>query len=230
MAPQAISLKTQATRWHCYGPQIFRGLRCIPTSLGAFICFLVLSLFSPCYAQTRLFEGFSGGLKIGALGFQDKYRNDSESNPSNDVTGRMAVQAQYGLSLGGRVVIGFGASVSVADSHSASANSDAVLRYKASNPYTVNFEPGYAFTPNALVYGKLAFHNLDDGVSGVPHSASSMMNLSGVGYGLGIRSMLTSTVYVQFEYQQLDFEKYNRFSPDLRFNGNQSSIQLGYKF
>ena len=222
--------KTQGGTRPLIGRGLVRGSVHFASGTVVLFTAMIFSLCFPCVGQTRLFEGFSGGLKLSAGGLKEKYNPDRFTHSQADFTSGSSVQAQYGLSLGPRLVMGFGAVVSVADYPTSSASAGSSLKYKAANQYTINFEPGYTLTPNALVYGKLAYHNLDDGLSGVPQATTSMLNLSGVGYGLGIRSMLTPSIYVQFEYQQLDFDKYNHLSTDLKLNNNQSSIHLGYKF
>lgn len=184
-----------------------------------FIAASIAIVAPQAFAQAKNFEGFSLGV-------------NAESTTSTATTlgtgsdsatgGSLALQGQYLWPVNQQFLLGLGASYSPTSVNTGAVNG---INFSSKNRTSVDLIPGYAITPSAMVYGKLS------ALSGTAAALNatgteSTANLSGIGYGVGMRYLIDKNLFVQGDVSS------NRYN-DVGNNGLSSTalaIGVGYKF
>lgn len=171
------------------------------------------------FAQAKNFEGFSLGASIANA----KSTVDSTSFGSTDGTSTgLDLQAQYNFALGQDFVLGVGLNAGTGNNKAGDFGGGDITVKKR---YALEFTPGFALSKDMLVYGKVAALNatLENG--------GSSENLSGVGYGLGLRGMVDKNMYWQVGYDLNQYgEKSDTVGGSYKLKSNVFSLGVGYKF
>ena len=175
-------------------------------------------------AQAKNFEGFSLG---GNLDFTRSSTHVPNLGSDSANTAGLGVQAQYSIALNNQFVLGLGASYSLGNRKAGSLGTP-VTDYSTKNTLSFNISPSYAITDSLLVFGKVSSVGLSlvSSLAGVESSDS----LNGIGYGLGVRSMVDKNLYFQAGY---DVNRYfEKTSGGTTFSGSSNifSLGAGYKF
>jgi outer membrane immunogenic protein len=169
---------------------------------------LVSASMIPAIAQadTKNFEGLSAGLNLNLISAAAKLAvvGDSLDGLGGKQTQTAAVDAAYGLSLGGKGVLTIGLEADLSDATIASSTLDGdKLDVKLKNRYGVYLAPGVALTKDALVYAKLGYNQLKGELAGATGSASKTFR--GVSYGAGARVMLSGNTFLKVEFGRYTF-------------------------
>lgn len=176
------------------------------------------------FAQAKNFEGFSLG---GSLDFSKNTTNILSFGSDSANSSSMGLQAQYAFALNNQFVLGVGASYSLG-SHKAGSLGAPATDFTTKNTASFDISPSYALSDSLLVYGKLS--SVGQTIVSTLGNAESSDSLNGVGYGLGLRSMIDKNIYIQAGY---DINRYNeKTSGAGTFSGNSNifSLGAGYKF
>jgi outer membrane immunogenic protein len=186
-----------------------------------------MALTTPvAFAQARFFEGFSLGanaemqrstVDVNATGLSD----------SGNGSG-LGLQAQYSFALTNQFVLGVGASFSTGNRNAAAASGPLGADIYSKNNSAFELTPGYAVSDTVLVFGKIS------ALSGTAQNdtLARSYSLSGMGYGLGLRSMIDKNLFFQIGY---DWNKYNDVTDSavpVTFMPKSTlfSLGMGYKF
>lgn len=190
-----------------------------PTALIA----LCMALAAPqVLAQAKNFEGFSLGGRLDASNSTTHVLNlGSDSGNSSG----MGLQAQYSFALNNQFVLGLGASYSLWDRKAGSLGTP-MTDYTTRNAVSFDISPSYALSDSLLVFGKVSSVGLTlvSTTAGIETSDA----LSGIGYGLGVRSMIDKNIYIQAGY---DINRYNeKTTTGNPFSGSTNIFSLGAGF
>ena len=98
--------------------------------------------------------------------------------------------------------------------------------YKLKNHYSVNIEPGYAFSDKTLGYLKLAYHNANAYYT----TESVDQSITGTGYGFGAKYFLSENLYLNFEFQTIKYNSFTVSTYDIEHKTQLTTIGVGYKF
>lgn len=184
----------------------------------------------PVWAQAQNFSGWSFGANVNAASTWTEFMGGAGNAKISDASQNLSLQAAYGATLGSHGVLGFGLTYSLGDLKAGHINATGrSVDFKLKDLYSLYIEPGYAITPSLLAYAKLGYYGVRAGEESVDGSTASK-TFGGLGYGLGIRTLLDRNLYLQIEYTQAD---YNRKTPDFgtyRPMTTTGSIGLGFKF
>jgi outer membrane immunogenic protein len=183
-----------------------------------------LALAAPqVFAQARSFEGFSLSANLEST----KSTVDTLSvSDSGNSTG-LGLQAQYTFAITDQFVLGVGATLGTVKRNTASASGLGADAYTKDNT-SFDLTPGIAVTDSMVIFGKISALG---GALQVDSAPSVSYSLTGLGYGVGIKSKIDKNLFWQLVY---DSNKYN----DVTTSGgttltNKSSIfslGVGYKF
>ncbi|APW41542.1 outer membrane protein [Rhodoferax saidenbachensis] len=183
-----------------------------------------LALAAPqVFAQARSFEGFSLSANLEST----KSTVDALSvSDSGNSTG-LGLQAQYTFAITDQFVLGVGATLGTVKRNTASASGLGADAYTKDNT-SFDLTPGIAVTDSTVIFGKISALG---GTLQVDSAPSASYSLTGLGYGVGIKSMIDKNLFWQLVY---DSNKYN----DVTTTGgttlsNKStifSLGVGYKF
>lgn len=120
------------------------------------------------------------------------------------------ISGEYTFSVGANVRLGAGVFLDVGDGKAGSATftaggATATASFKETRRYGVAVEPGIALGDNALVYMKLTYNRARGEASSTAGSGSE--TFAGFGYGLGLKHMVNTSVFVYAEWQQVNYER-----------------------
>ena len=194
------------------------------------------------FAQVSNFTGLSAAVNLDAIGNSVEINNVAGSDagsvysPGANEFGANA-QVAYGFELSPKSVVSLGASYSLTGydgfkSTDSIADGSGKTSTKATNVMSLYVEPGYLVSNSTLAYGKVGYEatsfegKFKDG-------SSASLDLTGVSYGFGIRTMIDKNLFVQAEVKRID-DNTNAFAGDTESNFKAKvtagSIGLGYKF
>ena len=191
-------------------------------TLNALIATCLVLAAPQVFAQAKNFEGFSLGGRLDASNSTTHVLNvGSDSGSSSG----MGLQAQYSIALNNQFVLGLGASYGLWDRKAGSLGNPAT-DYTTRNALSFDISPSYALSDSVLVFGKVSSVGLTllSTAAGIETSDA----LSGIGYGLGVRSMIDKNIYIQAGY---DINRYNeKTNTGNTFSGSTNIFSLGAGF
>lgn len=187
------------------------------------------TVFAPqAFAQAKNFEGFSVGVNVNFANSTTELTANGTKYSASESATNSSIQAQYALALGSNFVLGFGASLGAGDLKSGYVNNTTTTLTKNTNAIYV--APGYAMSETVLVYGKFSSLTAKGEVSNAGGTVTQ--DISGVGYGVGLQTMLNKNLFVQAEYAQNNYA-FKDFTAGVLSEEKKSSvvsIGIGYKF
>lgn len=208
-----------------------------PTTL-ALTAATLLAGSGTVFAQSaqQNFVGPAIGLTVSAI--QNKVDFEStvpsingQSTQTNDT--EAALVASYGFAMSPDWVGTVGISYSVKSMDAGKVNYTAGTAQSFSGTFkdhlAISFAPGYRVGPNALVYGKLAFHQVKAEYTDTA-AAGGTNTHTGTGIGLGVAFALSPKVELRTEYEVVNFssEKANLTTGKSKMSG--LTVGLLYKF
>lgn len=197
--------------------------------------FFAFSLSSPVLAQSENFTGFSATLSL----------KGSDTSVYADIFGSTSygadIRASYGFPLSKDIILNVGASMNIGSNsiYQFTPNEVYSQSLKVKNLASIYLEPGLLLSNSTLIYGKIS-HNTgkfqykytDSEVSGVESTSQS-----GIGLGMGVRTMLNEKTFIQFELSRTTLSAKNN-NVYYYYFGNEggratitsASVGIGYKF
>jgi outer membrane immunogenic protein len=187
----------------------------------------LLAVVAPvAFAQAKMFEGFSLGANLDA---SKTTTNVAGFGSDSGNTNGFGLQAQYSIAYGNQFVLGLGASLSTG---SRKAGTLGPSDFSVKNATSLDISPGYALSESLLVYGKISALSLTAvGSTTATGNEFGSESLTGLGYGIGVRSMIDKNIYIQAGYDSNRFNE--KSSPSFgSFSGSSNvfSLGAGYKF
>ena len=177
------------------------------------------------FAQAKNFEGFSLGANVEVTKSTADATGALTGSDSGNSTG-LGLQAQYSFALGESFVMGIGASLGTNNRNFTDASGALGVNSFSKNNTSIDFMPGYALSNTMLVYGKLS------SVNGALQNdtAATSNSLSGLGYGIGLRSMLDKNTYFQVGYDSIKYDDIVASGVTTSPKTTNFSFGVGYKF
>lgn len=181
-------------------------------------------------AQSMSHPSFTGfGLGANVSYVRNTVDVSSFSSDLGKDSNEAALIASYGFAMGKDWVGTVGLSLGLMDSDYGSANA-AGSTAKAKQQMALSFAPGYRIGNDGLLYGKLAFHQMD-----VSYTNNFGFNRTkthqGTGYGIGYAHTLAPSLELSVEYEVIDFDS-QRISSFETAKPKQGNLNLGlaYRF
>ncbi len=179
------------------------------------------------FAQLKAFEGFSIGLNA------EMTRSTTEAlslSDSSNSTGT-GLQLMYTLPLGNQFALGLGATASFGTLN-AGSNATLGVDFTTKNRSSFDLTPSYALTDTTLLYGKVSALSATGVATTQATGVEDSKTLTGLGYGLGVRTLVDKNIYLQLGY---DWNKYDDVTNSagtatLKGTSNVFSLGVGYKF
>lgn len=185
---------------------------------------------SQAFAQANDFTGWSLGLNVNAASTWTEFMGGGTSAKISDSSQNVSLQAAYATAWGRHGVLGFGVTYGLGDLRAGSISvGGSSVDFKLKNLYSLYIEPGYVMRDAWLGYAKLGYFGVRNGEESADGVAASK-TFGGLGYGVGVRTMLDKNLYLQIELIQAD---YNRKTADVgtyRSMTSTGTIGLGVKF
>ena len=186
-----------------------------------------IALVAPqAFAQAKNFEGFSFGANFESTNTNLDAVNGAAVGAGSGTTSGLGLQGRYDFALGNQFVLGVGLTYSAGNHVAAIASSTINDDVNVKDNTSIDFTPGFAVSDSMLVFGKIS--SLNAKLVG----STTSNNLSGVGYGIGLRAMLDKNMYFQAGY---DSNKYGDVTTSATgatasTKSTVLSLGLGYKF
>jgi hypothetical protein len=193
-------------------------------------------------AQTKSFEGASIGIFGGAIGAEADGSvtgtSTTGSGSLGKVSGIAGVDLAYGFA-GGAVAVG-ATYVPMKAKFGTGTGNDATsgtsITGELKDHYTIYIQPTYVVNKDAALFAKFAYAHADISTK---NTTSASSDVQGWGYGVGLKTFLTPSTFVQVEGTYTDYESIK----GTKSNGGggttsvtadlktvQALITLGYKF
>ena len=198
----------------------------------ALLAIVAVSASSIALAQNKNFTGFSAGVNANFADSKAEYSGTGvgpTAQKTNQTDQNASLQGQYGFGISDKFVVGLGVTYGIGELK-AGTNSVAGVSSKLKDVYSINIEPGYVVSASTLAYAKVAFASAK-GEAAVTGVGTLTGNLTGTGFGIGFRTMLTPKLYLQGEYVQTSYDKKNiATGVDVKADSGVASIGVGYNF
>ena len=201
------------------------------------ICSVVMLLLGAgvtVQAEETKFTGASLALGLGSVRNQVDYGGYLAGQTSKDTDTVGILDASYGINLAPQWLVTLGATYDLNKT-----DFGTVSYVDGGNTYSVDGQlenhfsfyvaPGYRLSPNWLVYAKLGWHHAK-GEFNDSQLGSGETTHNGVGYGLGVSTVLARQIEARFEIQHIDFNRESANLSDGKPETNQAVVYLGYRF
>ncbi len=192
------------------------------------ISFLLIStcLLISSYAQAdaQNFQGLRVGGNLNMIGASTKVDGSTNDGTfgGNNIGGGITVAVSQRIS--NKVIIGVGASFSNSKMKSATGSTGSEIKGK--NLWTAFFEPGVVVGENTLLYGKAGYA----GMKGSLDEFNTAYGFKGYVYGLGIRTMVVDSLYVEVEALQYKFDSKEIEGMTFETKATSANVGVGYIF
>ena len=200
----------------------------------ALLAIVAVSASSIALAQNKNFTGFSAGVNANFADNKAEFSGAGLVGKSNQSDQNASLEGQYGFGISDKFVVGLGLTYGIGELKSGSFSPAAgvSISSKLKDMYSISIEPGYVVSASTLAYAKVAFVNAKvEGTQTGAGGSSASGNLTGTGFGIGFRTMLTPKLYLQGEYVQTSFDKKNvGTGVDVKADMGTASIGVGYNF
>lgn len=196
---------------------------------SSLVAFIILCFGAQLEAQAQHFSGWSLGLNLDRSTTATQFGGAGIRSSMGDAAQHASLQGAYAFALDARRVLGLGITVGLGDVQSGSLPlSGSDLSFSLRDRYAVYAEPGLVLGDTTLLYGKLAYL----GAQGEENHAGETFRktYAGIGYGAGVRTMLSARLYLQLELVHSDYEWKGSRSGAFRPVSTTGSIGLGWRF
>jgi opacity protein-like surface antigen len=157
-------------------------------------------------ADTKNFEGFSGSLNLGLVSAALKLNDgadiaDGFGGKQSFVAG---VDLAYGAKMSDTGVITVGVEADLTQPEILTQNlGGTVLSAKQKNKFGLFLAPGTVVNKDTLLYGKLSYNSMKGQI--IEDGVAWSDTYKGFGYGVGIKTMISPTVFVKVEVNRVSF-------------------------
>jgi outer membrane immunogenic protein len=169
--------------------------------------------------------GASVTMNGGSTLLDNKISNNYDGNYGQQSIG-IKLHGGYGFDLGNDtlVLVGFGYNPTEIKS---GTNNGTVTKLK--NSWSLSVAPGMMLNDKSLAYVKLSY---EAGKYSSKDSASSTNeSISGVGYGLGLRTEINKSTFLETEIKQVNYKKFTyKSASDITPSATVGSVGLVFKF
>jgi opacity protein-like surface antigen len=149
----------------------------------------------------------------------------------------------YGFATSNNTVLGLGVTYDFKKAKTGGLSwedSDVTFNNELKNHYSIYVQPTYVINKDSAMFAKIGRHFAKANFSsnfdiGEDEFVTASKNVTGWGYGLGLKTFLTSNLFVQAEAGVVDYEDFN-FTADEVYNVSikpkttNATISVGYKF
>ena len=194
------------------------------------LSFLLIStcLFTAGYAQAdaQNFQGLRVGGNLNMTGASTKVVHSTNDGTfgGNNIGGGITVAVSQRIS--NKVIIGVGASFSNSKIKSGTSDVAPINVLKGKNLWTAFIEPGVVVGGNTLLYGKVGYA----GMKGSADEFVSSYGFKGYVYGLGIRTMVVDSLYLEVEALQYKFDSKEIEGVTYENKATSANVGVGYIF
>lgn len=195
---------------------------------------LLLGASATVHAEESSFTGTAVALGVGVARNQVDYGRFLDGKTSKDSDGIGIIDVSYGFNLAPEWVAALGATYDLNKtdfgtvSYAVGGNTYTVDT-QLKNHFSLYVAPGYRLSPNWLAYAKLGWHHAKGEFADTLLGAGETTH-NGVGYGVGVSTVLAKQLEARFEVQHIDFNRKSANLSDGKPETSQAVVYLGYRF
>jgi opacity protein-like surface antigen len=154
-----------------------------------------------------------------------KLDNDYDANRGQQSIG-VKLQAGYGFDMGNDTVVLVGVGYNPTDIKAGTANK---VSLKIQNSWSLSVAPGLKLNDSSLAYVKLSYEAGKFKSNG--DSTNINQSIKGFGYGIGLRTEINKTTFLETEIKQVNYNKFSyEKSADLTNSSTTGSVGVVFKF
>jgi opacity protein-like surface antigen len=162
-------------------------------------------LASGAHAQSN-FTGLSAGLNLNLVRGSTEISEDDIGDISKQAVA-IGLDGAYSMAMGERSVVALGIEVDLSKPKFGKSSIEGItIEIKQKSRWALSIAPGYAVSPDTLVYGKLSYNMLEGEISAEGYEVASGKS-KGLGFGAGVKTMLSNTMYLKAEAQYIDYKE-----------------------
>ena len=185
---------------------------------------LLISGYAQADAQN--FQGLRVGGNLNMTGASTKVVNSTNDGTfgGNNVGGGITVAVSQRIS--NKIMIGVGASFSNSKIKSGTSDVAPVNVLKGKNLWTAFIEPGVLVGQNTLLYTKAGYAGMKVSLD----EFNTAYGFKGYVYGLGIRTMVVDSLYLEVEALQYKFDSKEIEGVTFETKATSANVGVGYIF
>ena len=170
------------------------------------------------------FEGPSAGVSVSSVGGSTDISGTQSANMGQQsIVPTLDVGYAYGISK--QISLGLTGTYDLADTKGGSSGTANLVGKKH---WSINFKPGYVVGSSTMVYALVGYNRMEGTLNN--NGSTGASNLNGIGYGLGIETLLEKNVYVRLEGQQVKYTSSTLSGLTYKPSTTLATLGLGYKF
>ncbi len=190
------------------------------------------------FAQASSFEGLSASVGLGLVGANTRATvTDGADSVYGDFGKTSAIgvfDVGYGFAAGKDFVVGLGGTIDLGKTKAGGVGysvggSAGDVTIKLKNHYSLYVQPTWVVTPTTGIYAKVGYHHAKGTVSDSAGSSESS-NIHGYGLGLGVKTFVNKSVFVQVEALATNYK--NKTVGDVSYKGKAATalVSVGSRF
>ena len=178
-------------------------------------------------AMAANFSGPEAGVSVtmngGSTLIDSKVDDDYDANRGQQSIG-VKLHAGYGFEMGNDTVVLVGVGYNPTDIKAGTANKTSL---KIQNSWSLYVAPGMKLNDSSLAYVKIAYE-----VGKVKSSGDTNIDqsITGFGYGVGLRTEINKTTFLETEIKQVNYKKFTKDGSDITNSSTVGSVGVVFKF
>lgn len=178
-------------------------------------------------------EGFYVGAGLGAVGASTQQSDSTGDSPWGQTSTVGVIDLGYTARFNQTWGVGVGATFDTNKSKLGGAFSTTEpfdLDLQGNDHYSVYVQPFLTLTPGTAAFGKLGYHTGKLELTSASAGESGSQRINGIGYGFGVKTMVTKNVYLQAEAIWVGYRSVSVIGSDFKTKSTAGIVTLGYQF
>jgi Outer membrane protein beta-barrel domain len=192
--------------------------------VAALLSISATGLMAQSNSEVNPFAGPSVGVSVSSVGGSTDLSGARSANMGQQSV-VPTVEAGYAFGLTKEIALGLTGTYDLADTK---GGSDGSANLVGKKHYSINLKPGYVIGTSNMLYALLGYNRMSGTLNNNGYTGTS--NLNGIGYGLGIETLLDKNIYLKVEGQQVKYSSSTLSGLTYKPSATIATLGLGYKF
>lgn len=204
--------------------------------ISFFASIAIMSFAAQTYvlAQAKNFAGPSLAINGGYVSGNTKLTNGASSIDFGESTTLLGGDIAYTFPVDNNLFVALGATYDFGKTKGGKVTDpEDNLTLSLDEHYSFYIQPGYTINNNTAIFAKLS-HNQAEGKLAVTttgnYGGSATKDISGWGYGFGIKSLLNNNFFIQAEVSLVEYDSVTVGTTKVEAEVVSGIISVGYKF
>jgi len=184
------------------------------------------------FAQAKNLEGLSVGGNLNLISTTTEaplgvYRLNGIGQGATNA----GLQAAYSYAVSDVFLLSVGGTYNLGDVDAGTYTSNgSTITFSLQNGMSLYAEPGFMLNDKNLGYAKVSYNRAS--AKGQTGAISSTQDITGNGFGFGIRTLLSKNLFLQVEVDRIQFgsARFSGATEDFKSSATMGSLGIGYKF